>query len=224
MPSEDELIYDEKASLNESDDSGSEFEASDAEAAVSDSDTELAAYAEALEEEGIDADDVLLDAAVKESLTSAREINSVHQGTSSSGAGSSHKKKPATAKEVLRAAAAAAAERRLTRSSGENIDVDDYIQESEDEFSNFSDVSEESLPATKRKGKGKAKATKAKPVAVRTEPIIMTVADIKARNREKRAEAKLRRQEERALQKKLGRKITSVSCATLSSAHNPEKQ
>lgn len=141
--------------------------------------------------------------------------DAVRQDAFNSGSGPSSNKKPATAREVLRAAAAAAAKRRLTKSSGESIDVDDYIQESEDEYSDQSDISEASLPPTKGKGKGKAKAAKTKAVAVRPAPVIMTVADIKARNRQKRAEAKVRRQEERALQKKLGRKLTRVSHAAL---------
>ncbi|KIP05822.1 hypothetical protein PHLGIDRAFT_91672 [Phlebiopsis gigantea 11061_1 CR5-6] len=51
----------------------------------------------------------------------------------------------------------------------------------------------------------------------------MTVADIKARNRQKRAEAKVRRQEERALQKKLGRKLTRAEKSKiLLEKHHPE--
>ena len=218
-PSDDVLEYDEQASLNESEDSGSEFEVSGQEIAGSGSEDEAAAedelqaYAQALEEEGVDANDVLLSAAVQESLEATRQTDAVRQGTSSRGAGSSSCKKR-SAREILRTAAAAAAERRLKiTASVENIDVDDYVQDSEDDSSaSFSDSDDSDTPLSKLKGKRKAKPQKAGKTAVRSEAVVLTLDDIRQRKAEKRAAAKARREEERALKDKLGRKITQVRC------------
>ena len=163
LVSDNELEYDEQASIDESEDSGSEFQISDDEVVEPEDDNasvvdeQLQAYAEALEEDGIDADEVVMDAVIKESLASARASNS--------GAGPSSSKKGSSAAEALRSAAAAAAERR--RRDGATIDVDDYVAEDseEDDLSVLSDSSEDTALAkgkakAKAKGKGKAKASK----------------------------------------------------------------
>ncbi|KAJ3547572.1 hypothetical protein NM688_g5390 [Phlebia brevispora] len=78
---DEELEYDEQASLDESDDSGSEFQISeDEDDYVEDSEdedeitttTKLRSFAEALEEEGIDADEVMMEVVIEQSLQSAR--------------------------------------------------------------------------------------------------------------------------------------------------------
>lgn len=212
-PSDDGLEYDEQASLIESEDSGSEFEVSGEEAAEGnledDSEDEIEAYAKALEEDGIDADDVLLDAALQESIETARHSKAQQHGSSSSGVGSSSSKKT-TAREVLRAAAAAAAERRLTRAaSGGNIDVDNYVQDSDDDDLSSLSSDDSDAPISKSK-KGKGKAQKAKKTAANAKPVIMTVAKMKQTWAERKAAAKARRDEARDLKKKLGRKPTQV--------------
>lgn len=210
---EDELEYDEQASVDESSASGSEFELSE-EGSVAGSqdedditpDVKLRSFAQALEDEGIDADDVLMDFAVQESLQTARNDNSKASGHSSAGAGSSSVKKPRNAAAALRAAAA---ERRLSIAKKEPVVIsdDEDFKLPEDENSAESDNSDDSIdeePLSK-KAKGKAKAV------VRQQPKVMTVADIKRRRAEARQQTKERKAEERELRKKFGRKLTQVT-------------
>ncbi len=210
---EDELEYDEQASVDESSASGSEFELSE-EGSVAGSqdedditpDVKLRSFAQALEDEGIDADDVLMDFAVQESLQTARNDSSKASGHSSAGAGSSSVKKPRNAAAALRAAAA---ERRLSIAKKEPVVIsdDEDFKLPEDENSAESDNSDDSIdeePLSK-KAKGKAKAV------VRQQPKVMTVADIKRRRAEARQQTKERKAEERELRKKFGRKLTQVT-------------
>lgn len=217
---DDEPEYDEQAPLyNDSDDSGSEFQISDDDELVEDSqddddittDTKLRSFAEALEEEGIDADEVMMDAVVQESLELAR---SARLGDSA-GAGGSSSQPARTAAAALRAAAA---ERRLARlqdGTPDVIDVDAYDSEL-DPISVSSDLSSEDEPL-KRKGKTKAKAkTKAKTKAkgkAKAKGSTKSTGN-KATWAEKRREQqrldKERKAEEKALRKKLGRKLTLV--------------
>lgn len=217
--SEDELEYDEKASVQESSDSGSEFELSETGSVVGSQDedditpeTNLRSYAQALEDEGIDADDVLMDFAIKESLNSVEYDMDIQAGTTSSGAGSSKVKKTRNAAAALRAAAA---ERRASRGKkGASITVDDDYEPAPDddeeaisELSVASEEEEEPL-SKKKKGKAKAKAT----VKVNTAPRkVMTMKELRDHKSELRRQARLRRAEEASLRKKLGRRLTQVT-------------
>lgn len=217
---DDELEYDEQASLyNDSDDSGSEFQISDDDELVEDSqddddittDTKLRSFAEALTEEGIDADEIMMDVVVQESLELARSA----QLGDSAGAGGSNSQPARTAAAALRAAAA---ERRLARlqdGASDVIDVDVYDSDSEQAPMYISsDMSSEDEPLnikgkkkakkevkTKAKGKAKAKGN-TKSAGNKT-----TWAE---KRREQRRLDTERKAEEKALRKKLGRKLTLV--------------
>ena len=206
LVSDHELEYDEQASIDESEDSGSEFQVSDEEVEdAEDSENEpindknLQEYAEALEEEGIDADEILLDVAVQESLESARHNRSVQQGASSSGAGSSKARNGSNAAAALRAAAA---ERRMAKKTktGKDVDDEDFAEDSDagDDDDDDEDVMSESddellvkSPAkAKGKGKGKAKAKAEK----KEEPVkVMTVTEMRKRRRAAAREARAER-------------------------------
>ena len=203
--SSDELQYDEEASIDESSASGSEFELSsdDSIAGSQDEDditseVELRTFAEALQEEGVDAEDVLMDFAVQESLLAAQKDRTVANGHSSAGAGSSNATKTRDAAAALRAAAA---ERRLSRTKSGSLDEDFDIQE---EIIEISDDSADEQPLSKNKGKGKGKAT------VRQQSQTVTLNDLKAKGRESRRNARLRKAQERELAAELGRKLTQV--------------
>lgn len=191
----DELEYDEQASIDESEDSGSEFQVSDEEVVGANdsedeptSDKKLQAYAEALEEEGIDADDILLNVAVQESLESSRRNQ---RGASNSSAGSSKPRNGSSAAAALRAAAA---ERRMTKKAktGKDVDDEDFVEDSgageDDDLEVLSDVSDEPV---KSKGKGKAKA-KAKPEKKKHEPVkkVMTMTELRKQRRAAAREAR----------------------------------
>lgn len=150
------------------------------------------------EEEPMDEEDeeIMLDAAVRASL---QEV------TANGASSSSGRPSGASPAAMLRAAAA---ERRLARQTV--VDVDDYQMDSEVEVSevNGSSSDEEPLSAVaKRKGKSPSK--------VRAKTKVVTVAEMKKRQREtRRTSLKQRRAdkaEERALVKKLGRRLTHVS-------------
>ncbi|GJE84813.1 DNA repair protein [Phanerochaete sordida] len=195
----EELEYDEQASIDESEDSGSEFQASDDEASVQDGDSEdeateeqtLETLAEALEEDGVDADELLIDIATRASLQTARNNEDIHLGASSSGAGSSRAKEIGSAAATLRAIAA---ERRMAKKAETGKDVDDEeALDSDDEIDVLSDASSE--PIAKGKGKVKAKTkAKAKPKKKEEAPKVMTTTELRkqrrAAARETRAERK----------------------------------
>ena len=170
-------------------------------------DTKLRSYAQALEEEGIDADEIVMDAVIQESLETARA-----EASGTAGAGGSKAKPSRNAAAALRAAAA---ERRLTRAKGEPdvIDVDAIMSDALDsDIEILSDSSEEPLAKPRGKGKGKGKA-KAAPKATRSK------AKGKGKGKKGKGEnwerdlvtlTELKR-EEKALRKRLGRKLTQVS-------------
>lgn len=209
--------------MEESSDSGSEFELSEADSIEGSQDetditpeTKIRTYAQALEDEGIDADDVLMDFAIKESLNDADNDNSVRNGTSSRGAGSSKPIKARTAAAALRAAAA---DRRLSRArKGTRSMVDnDYEPPEDDEDkdeknADLSPSSEDEQPLSK-KGKAKAKVVTRSRVA--DAPKYMTFADMKERKAESRRLARQRKAEERGLAAKLGRRLTQVTIPAL---------
>lgn len=205
-----ELEYDEQASIDEFEDSGSEFQVSDDEVAAelvedddveSDAENELQAYAEALQEDGIDAEDILMSAAIKDSLESARNDRSAQEGQSSSGAGSSSSSRKPTAAAALRAAAA---ERRVAQlKKGRKVDVDDdYEEEAQITDNEVSAESSDDEAAPKGKGKVKAKAQtpkKAVKPADTSKPKSMTMKEWRAKRREEKKKERLERKKRRGL-------------------------
>ena len=141
---------------------------------------------------------IMLDAAVRESL------QTVDIGVASS----SSKRITGPSREAqLRAAAA---ERRLKRRN-KAIDVDDYA---ESDALDASDSSDEEPLMNISQGKGQT-SPKSKTVSAAGPPKIMTVAEMKRARRERRlaslAGRKANKVEEKALMKKLGRRLTHVS-------------
>lgn len=199
-----DLEYDEDAS--ESEPSGSEFEADDDSVVADSQDEEELSVPrrkrlvdDEIADEGIDDEDVMIDAAIQESLRTAREGLEVAMGTTSVGAGSSRAKAPLNTAASLRAAAV---EKRLGKRKAKK-ETEDFVPDSDEtselELAMSSSESEEE-PIIRSKGKNKkvvaSKKTKGKGKAKK-----MTAAE----------ERKLRRAEEREMRKKLGRKLTAVS-------------
>lgn len=213
--SEPELEYDENASVEESDVTASEFEVSEAE--DDDDDDEESEEEEYIKprksprkQKTIVSDDdsandeedeaIMLDAAIQESLQSARPDRT-------GGAGSSKPNASSTSAAALRAAAA---EKRLAREN-QNVDVDDFQMafgtESEAESS-------EEEPLSKAKGKGKGKGKKnSKTVKIHdtTSTKFMSMAERRKQRAQDRKDARLAKKEEREMIKQLGRKLTHVS-------------
>ncbi|KAK0490486.1 SNF2 family N-terminal domain-containing protein [Armillaria novae-zelandiae] len=187
-----DLEYDEDRDLDESDNSGSEFVASDDEAAFEGSggpgnDDQSDADSDSEDEEAL-----MLQLAVRNSLQANRE---------DAGESSSAPISPA----ALRAAAA---ERRLTRAN-RSVDVDDSAMEFLDDLSSGSDDE----PLSRRgKGKGKAKASA-------DLPEVMTFAELRKLRKEAKnknlEETKATRMEEKAMRKRLGRKLTYAEKSTI---------
>jgi DNA repair protein RAD16 len=184
------LEYDEDPLLEESDDSGSEFVASDvdkAEVAPEDDDSETEA--------------LMLDAAIRMSFETNRN------GVASSSATQLVSPDPAA---VLRATAA---ERRLNRAN-KNVDVDDYPMGDNGAYSSSDDESD--VPLSKKKGKGVAKnAKKGVTVHDTSKTKHMTLAQLRKAKREERRKFNSARKElkteEKALRIELGRPLTHVS-------------
>ncbi len=190
-----DLEYDEDRDLDESDTSGSEFVASDDESAFEGSGGPGNEDHSAADSDSEDEEALMLQLAVRNSLNA----NSEDAGESSSASMS-----PA----ALRAAAA---ERRLTRAN-RSIDVDDSAMEILGDL--FSESDDEPLSRrgkVKGKGKGKAKAS-ADP------PKVMTFAELRKLRREAKnknlEETKATRMEEKAMRKRLGRRLTYVSVSS----------
>ncbi|KAF8075888.1 SNF2 family N-terminal domain-containing protein [Lyophyllum atratum] len=183
MASEPGLDYEEDRMLDESDDSGSEFEASEDEDALAASDSEEEA--------------ILLSAAVEMSLETSRPKPA---GSSSS------QRNPTNSAAALRAAAA---ERRLTRGN-KSVDVDDYFSGSHDEVDDSASESESDMPLSK-KGKAVAKKSK-KAVPARKPAKHMTLTQLRKEKREQRQQAnawkKANKAEEQKLMRELGRRLT----------------
>ncbi|KAJ2923513.1 hypothetical protein H1R20_g13580, partial [Candolleomyces eurysporus] len=200
--SEDEEM--DNASIEESEASGSEFEASE-----DDNDS----FEEEDEEE---TEEIMLAAAVRESFQSA---NNPRNGESSS----------SSSRQSAAALRAAAVERRLTRRlKGQGVDVDDYqmdVDEDDEESASESDVSSEEEPLSKRqsakKGKGKGKAP------VKKETKVMTMTELLKISREEKKQAlsakSARRKQQRELARKLGRPLIQSEKNTLAlEEHHPE--
>ncbi|KAJ7283280.1 SNF2 family N-terminal domain-containing protein [Mycena rebaudengoi] len=208
------LDYDEDASLEESDGSGSEFlHSSDEEAVVaSDEDEEplltrsrrrsLQVELELLEEDLTEDEDIMLTAAIHESLQDPTVASS-----------SSTKLVSPNRDAVLRAAAAEA--RLAAALRGADATVDDsemQAQESDEPTEN----------------KGKERAGKGKKVTVRATPKkSMTMSQLRKLKREERQAARAARREnhkeEMALRKKLGRKLTYAEKSAIAlQKHHPE--
>ncbi|KAK1216477.1 DNA repair protein rad16 [Marasmius sp. AFHP31] len=204
--SESELEYDENLSLADSDSSGSEFVASEAEMEdhndfdASSDEEPLRAVARrsskkyptesAMGSEDEDADDVMLDAAIRLSREQA-------QGGDDAGPSSSRNVSSRVNPQAL--LRAAAAERGLSKHKETTFDVDDSVMDLDNLSSLSSDESDAPLAKGKGKGKGKGKA--------------------KARTKTKDPT----RAEEKALRKKLGRKLTHAEKTALLLRANHEE-
>ena len=197
---ETELEYDENASVNESDDSGSEFE-DDEDFSIEDMEDDdddddygskrprksFKSFTRALDYDSDGIEEVMMDAAIQESLQSASLAISVRNGALTLGAGSS-----------------AAGMRRLAAASTED---GDFIEVSSDEDVEPSALSsEDEAPPTKGKGMGKAKG-KGKAQAKGKKVISAEEKKLKKKALEERTRLK---QAERELSQKLGRKLTYV--------------
>jgi DNA repair protein RAD16 len=215
--SEAQLEYDEDAEIDESEDSGSEFEAeSDSEDDVPAPRYRRAAQRRELSSPESDDDEeadeeLMVDAAIQMSLQTARLDVS-----SSGGAGPSSRPKLSASR-----AAAAAAERRLARSKKgvDDLEFDAATLETESEA-----MSSESEPLLEAKGKGKKKKQSAK-IRDTSAATSMTFTELQTKRREDRRRALAARQankvEERALAKKLGRKLTWVCLKYECNSHVP---
>jgi DNA repair protein RAD16 len=204
--SEIELEYDENASIEESDTSGSEFQASEDDEEAEDDEEEYVVKPRkfphkrnplVVDEDflGSDDDEIMLDAAIHESLQTACLDNGV--GSSS---------RPSAPSNSAAAVRAAAAERRLARAN-QAIDVDDAAFLIESDAENSSD--EETF------SKAKAKAPKnSATVHDTTSTKFMSISQRRKLNREQRrlgaAARRGNRKEELAMVKLLGRKLTYV--------------
>ncbi|EMD41151.1 hypothetical protein CERSUDRAFT_131728 [Gelatoporia subvermispora B] len=213
--------------IEESDDSGSEFEVSEDDTAFEDEGMDDASDVDdGLADEGIDDEAVMVDAAIQESFQTAHAEASTRAGLSSAGAGSSRGRAPVSKAVALRAAAA---ERRLARArrqaAGEDEDNDDadviVIPDSEDEAV-LSDGSED-IPLAKGKGKARARGKKVT-IADTTAPRVMSMLELKEQRKEQRRKARLARkatdEAERELIQKLGRKLTYAEKSTIALQRN----
>lgn len=210
--SEPELEYDENASIEESDNSGSEFEVSDESVVESeqeqDDEEQFAVKPRksprkqtlsVMDQEFVDdsdADEIMMDAAIQESLQSARQDKSNGAGPSSRANASSN------AAAALRAAAA---EKRLARQN-QSVDVDDFDLA----ISTDSDDSDNEA-SSKSKSKGKMMTSKKFDT---TSTKFMSLSERRRLNREERklkaASNRENRKEELAMIKELGRRLTYV--------------
>ena len=214
--SELELEYDEDASVEESDDSGSEFEVSEEDSEAEDLELEYVAQPHKssrnqslpiADEDFLDdeiSDEIMFDAAIQESLQTAHLDQAAHSGIGSSSW-------PSASSNPAAALRAAAAERRLARAN-QAIDVnDDALFMLEYPLSS----SDEEAFVAKGKGKGKGKASnKSATVRDSTSTKFMSISERRRINREERklaaASKKGNRKEELALVKLLGRPLTYV--------------
>lgn len=200
--SDDELNFEDPMAVDESGESGSDFQASEDEdfddkpmkARRSPRKGNLAISEADFVDDDEELDDIMLSAAVKLS----KQTNS--GAVDESGAGPSTPNRGQSCASALRAAAA---ERRLSKSKDDDLFElpEDYVEDSE-----LSDVeSSEGEPLQKAKGKGKAKAK-----ATTSENNVMTLADIRKQRRAARSTRRENYAEEKKLMKELGRKLTYV--------------
>ncbi|TFY60608.1 hypothetical protein EVJ58_g5037 [Rhodofomes roseus] len=212
----------EKELVLESDDSGSEYAASDIDDVPEDDESNHfdEDYVEPIDDEyvaeGIDDEDVMVGAAIQASLESARQDDSRNAGISSAGASSSKQRPSTSSAAALRAAAA---ERRLAKER----DGASVQSQSEPESEPESE-SEDERPLAKGKGKGKAKVSGAlAKLADTSEPRHMTLAERKHARKLARMEKSEVKQEEQKLRYKLGRKLTYAEKSTIAlQIHHPE--
>lgn len=200
----DGLEYDENASLDESGSDGSEYQESgeDSDVVADSQDEQELVYNQAERSmspltEGEDEEAVMLDAAIQDSLRTARNEDTA--GSSSAGAGPSKPRENSRAARAQRIAAAV--EKRLKGAKSDDYvnsdDLDDGNSSDEEALSN----SKQKKPAAK-KGAASAKA--------RSTGGHMTLADLRKARKEKRLQAQANKKEELALRKKLGRRLTPV--------------
>ncbi|KAF9076667.1 SNF2 family N-terminal domain-containing protein [Rhodocollybia butyracea] len=205
--SEGGLEYDENYSLVDSDgSSGSEFVASDEEEipfakAIRSSTAKKRAAVEDNSDADEDEDAIMLEAAVQLSLQTVRNTDTADSSSSSR----------APAVNTPAAVRAAAIEKRLAANAKSGFHVDDSAMSLND-LSGLSDSDAEPL-TQKFKAKSKAKSKSKRDVK---ESKVMTMADIRRAKKEEK-------QEERALRKKLGRKLTWAEKSTIAlHKHHPE--
>lgn len=211
IASEMELEYDENASIDESGDSGSEFQASEESVEIEQQDEEYVAKPrksprkeilldsdQDLEDENDD--EIMLDAAIRESLQTAR-----FDGAASNGAGPSSR--PIASSNPAAALRAAAAERRLARANKAiNVNDLDYALLNESEAKSTDDEALFNIRAKKKKTATIRDTTSTK---------FMSISERRKLNREKRkfdkaANRRGTKKEELAMMKELGRPLTLV--------------
>lgn len=213
--SEHELEYDENASIEESDNSGSEFEVSEQDSIeVDDQDEEYAPKSRksprkqsllAIDQDSSDdenGEQIMLDAAIQESLQTAR----LDQAASNGAGPSSRRTASSNPAAALRAAAA---ERRLA--CADNLE---YTLPTESEAESSDEVALFKTSATK------------KSVAIRdtTSTKFMSISERRKLNKEKRkfnaaANRRGTRKEELAMIKEVGRSLTLV-CSVATTTHS----
>ncbi|KAI8984946.1 SNF2 family N-terminal domain-containing protein [Trametes punicea] len=201
-------ISESEEDIVESDDSGSDFDP-DGEDADSD-------FIDDFDE---DDEGLLVDAAVRQSLQTAREDEARAAGLSSAGAGSSTARPSANKDVALRAAAA---ERRLAQEP--EIEGIEMVTESE-ALSLESESEEEPLSKGRGKGKTKGKGKQTTEIPQVNKP--MTLTELRKAMKEARRQARLHRSatavEEAAMRKELGRRLTHAEKATIAlRKHHPE--
>jgi DNA repair protein RAD16 len=218
--SERELEYDENVSIEESDDSASDFEASEDE---SEEDFVIKTRkipnkrSLPIMDEGFlddeDDDEIMIDAAIRESLRTVRLDSDARNGI-----GSSRSSVPSNPAAALRAAAA---ELRLARAS-HVIDVDAFEEPfsiSDSDTPTSSD--EEALPKSKGKTSKKS-ATIRDTISTK----FMSMSERRKLNSEQRklasAARRENRKEENAMVKQLGRKLTYVRIPTSSNSFSED--
>ncbi|KDQ65098.1 hypothetical protein JAAARDRAFT_64882 [Jaapia argillacea MUCL 33604] len=232
--SDEGLDYDEVASIDESDASGSEFEISDDAASAgggyeSEESVPLRVTRRSptknkklgfLDEDNLDESEdemLMVDAAIQLSLQNAR---AGPNGSSGSRLGASSELRFEAA-----ALAAAAAERRAKmRQGGDMVDFGEAIwEEQEAELSSLSE-GDSDAPLAKGKGKSKSKAGKKKTTARDTStPKMMTMMSLRELRKQQRLEAKIAKQDEAELRKQLGRRLTHAEKSSLAlRKHHPE--
>lgn len=184
--SEVELLSDNELNYEESGSSGSEFRLSDEEDSYS-------KHREENLEDGFDLQGMSGDEAEAAMMSAAIQMSlQTSNRHASNGASSS------------RSAAAAAEKRRhLNNPPVPDEELSDW------EHKHTDDDSEAELPS-KGKGKGKGKKVSS------SNPSVHTLAEIRERRKQAREDKFIRRKEEMALRRKLGRKLTHVSSSQLS--------
>ncbi|GBE79098.1 DNA repair protein [Sparassis crispa] len=221
-PAQEDVQSGEELSIDESDDSGSEYQGSDDDELAQNEPLEASDDDDILEE-GINDEDVMMDAAIKMSLDLARTVGKA--GSSSTGATLTTRSTSISKAAALRAAAA---ERRLgcQRTMAVEDEAPDFLASDLEESAVKSSDESEEEPLAKGKGKGKGVARKVT-VTDTSKPKNMTIAELRQVRREQRRKAKLMRgahsKEEADLRLKLGRKLTHAEKTSVAlRANHPE--